>query len=403
MKNATHSQVDRLLTRPFGLLVTAHLLQGLGFSSMMLLPLYLEHLDASRTEIGAIMATAAVTGLVTRPLVGFTLDRFGRKPTIYVGTVFTVVSMAALYLVDRVGPLAYLVRGGFGIGVGTLFAAYFTFAADIIPAARRTEGLALFGVSGLLPLVLNPLSESLGIAAADIGWFLPLISLVIALSVVPVFFIEEPGGRGPAATQSPPNLREVAWGLSRPHLWSIGVATVVFASFVSIFANFATVSAKSQGVEGPANLWLAYALGAVSVRIFGARVPDRVGPQNMVAPALGLYAGAMLLLFHAQEATHFFAAAALAGIGHGYCFPVLTSQLVSRTDPRLRGTALSAFTALWQGSELVAGPSFGALADAYDDAAMYLVAAVLGIALLTVWFGLEHRLAPRKIDAASTP
>ena len=38
-----------LLTRNFGFLVTAHFIQAMGWSSMLLFPLYLAHVGASRS------------------------------------------------------------------------------------------------------------------------------------------------------------------------------------------------------------------------------------------------------------------------------------------------------------------------------------------------------------------
>ena len=62
-----------LVTRDFVLIVVAHFLQALGYSSMLLLPLYLHHVGASRTEIGLAMGCAAVAGLAP-PDVNVELD-----------------------------------------------------------------------------------------------------------------------------------------------------------------------------------------------------------------------------------------------------------------------------------------------------------------------------------------
>jgi MFS family permease len=68
------------------------------------------------------------------------------------------VTVCALYLtVHQLGPWLYAVRIVHGIAEAMLFAALFTHAADLIPPARRTEGMALFGVSGLLPISLGGL------------------------------------------------------------------------------------------------------------------------------------------------------------------------------------------------------------------------------------------------------
>ena len=141
-----------LFTRNFVALLVAHFLQATGYASLLLLPLYLQHLGASRTEIGLVMATAGVSGLLCRPLVAWGLDGFGRKPTLLIGTALLVVGMALIGGVDRIGWVVYVARAVIGIGIGALFTGYFTFAADVVPVSRRTEGLAIFGISGLVPL-----------------------------------------------------------------------------------------------------------------------------------------------------------------------------------------------------------------------------------------------------------
>ena len=78
----------------------------------------------------------------------------------------------------------------------------------------------------------------------------------------------------------------------------------------------------------------------------------------LAACLLGCYAAATLVASHALDPSTFLLAGLLAGLGHGYCFPVLAGQVVTRSPtppcsapraptagpPRLR--ARLAFTAL---------------------------------------------------------
>jgi MFS family permease len=186
-------------------------------------------------------------------------------------------------------------------------------------------------------------------------------------------------------------MREALTALRRRPLWPVWLATIAFSGLVAVFMTFATVSAEQRGIERAPSLWLTYALGAISVRAFGARLPDRVGPANLVAPALGLYVTAMVLAASATTFSDFLWAAALAGAGHGTCFPVLTSQVVTRSPEAFRGSALALFTALWGASELLVSPVFGVVADRLGDGAMFNLAAVSGILCLAGWLLLEHR------------
>ncbi len=381
-------QPIRLVTRNFMLLVVAHFLQALGYSSLLLLPLYLQHLGASRTEIGMVMATAGLSGLLSRPLVAWGLDGFGRKPTLIVGTVTLALGMVLIGWVDRLDWVVYCARAIIGIGIGALFTGYFTFAADVIPISRRTEGLALFGISGLVPLLVNPFADRIGVAAPDLRWFLPVIAAVVALSLVAFIWLPEP-------PKEPTERKSVLGALTalrqRP-LWPVWFATATFSALVAVFMTFVTVAAQRRGVDHPASHWLTYALGAVVVRLFGARLPDRIGPANLIAPAMAFYVVAMMLAARATSFSDFLVASLCAGIGHGYCFPVLTSQVVSRAPDAFRGSALAFFTALWVLSELGVSPTFGAVADRHGDGAMFWLATACGILCLALWLVLEHRL-----------
>lgn len=381
---------DRLLSSAFVRLVLGHLLQALGYALMPLLPLYLQHLGGTRTDIGLIMATSALGGLAVRPLVGWALDAIGRRPTLLLGTASLVLGMGMLYAVTDLGPLIYLVRVLTGIGIGTLFTGYFAWAADLIPVSRRTEGIALFGISGLVPLAVGPFVQELGVDAADIRWLFPVIGGFIALSLPVLATMKEP----PRAPDAPrPTLRAVGDALRARAIWPVWVATTVFAVSVATFMAFAVVSAEARGIERPASIWWTYAAGAVMVRLIGARLPDRVGTANMIAPALGVYALALLLAASASSTTALLAAGLLAGLGHGYCFPVLTSQVVSRAPDRVRGSAMAMFTGLWDLSALALTPIMGRIADAFDDPTMFAFTAVFGLLGLALWATLEHRQA----------
>ncbi len=381
-----------LLTRPFVLLTIAHFLQALGFATMTMLPLYLDHLGASRSQVGVIMAANAFGGLLLRPAVGWSLDALGRKPTLVAGTLVLVAAMLMVGFVDRIGPLILSVRLLIGVGGGALFTGYFAFAADLIPEKRRTEGIALFGISGLLPLALNPFFGELGLEAPDLRWFYPAVGIAIASSLLFVRSLEEPNLSRP---RQPVRAAEVIAALRSPPLWSVWLATVVFAGLVATFMAFSTVTAASRGVDRSTALWLTYAAGAVGVRLFGARLPDRLGTANMVAPALGLYGAAMLLSASATTTAGFLIAGLLAGLGHGSCFPVLTSQVISRSPERLRGSALAMFTAIWELSSVTLTPAFGLLADATDDRTMFAAVAACAACGVALWAAVEHRVQPR--------
>ena len=382
----------RLLTRNFVLLSAGHFLQALGMTSMVLLPLYLDHLGATRGVIGLVLATAACGGLLTRPLVGYLLDHWGRRQTVALGTALSVAALLALGTVGTISWWLYAVQFVFGMGIGAMFTGYFTFASDHIPASRRTEGIALFGVFGLLPLGLNGLTERLGVSGGELRFVFPVVGLVVLLSIVALVLVPDAHAPTGASTDSRrTRMGRTARALASVPLLPVWTATALFSSAVAVFMAFATVTAASRGVAYPATLWLVYALSAVGVRVLGGGLPDRVGPSRFVAPALALYGAGLVVTAFASSQGWFLLAGLLAGAGHGYCFPILASQVVGRSPEVLRGAGFAVFTGLWDLCQISVRPLFGLVADRAGDARMYLSLVAIVAVGLVVWVALEAR------------
>jgi MFS family permease len=379
----------RLMTRDLGLATLGHFLQALGYASLVLLPLYLEHLHATRAEIGLVMALPAVSALLTRPWVAWALDVVGRRPTLIAGTVVLAASVALAGLADRVGPAIYLSRLGFGVGEGVLFAGYFTLASDLIPAERRTGGIALFGVSGLLPLGLNPLVPSLGLEPGELRHIFPWIGLAILTSVACLAMIREPARDGHPSGYP---WRSMARELGRRSLRPVWLAVSVFSSVVSVAFAFLTVAAGKAGMPNPALIWAAYAAGAAGIRLLGVGFFDRVGPLSLVVPALAAYLAGLLVAAQAGGESGFLVAGGLAGLGHGVAFPVLTSLVVTRAHAAYRGGAMALMTMLWEVTALCIPPACGAFSDHFGDAPMLALVALSGTLAMGAWVYVEHRV-----------
>ena len=382
--------ITPLWTRSFCLLTLSHLLGALGYASMLLLPLYLAFLGGSRTEIGMVMASANIAGLLTRPFVGWSLDRFGRRYSLILGGVLTALSLVGVYFINSVDITAFSVRILFGIGEGFIFTGYFAFAADLIPPHRRTEGLALFGVAGLLPLLVNPIADITGFQGGDLRVFLSGVSILVLLSALLVLLIPKQEGRRAgdrsnnekseserlATDKSSKTTNTVQYLLAsrlRPLWWS----TIAFAGAVSLMMTFASVIGSTRGITYPTSVWFTYVAGAVFARLFGAKLPEKIGPARLVAPSLALYGFALLIYALFPQVSAMLISGLLAGIAHGYCFPVLTSLVVSAVSESYRGRALAMFTGTWGGAAVLIAPLAGKIADSLGDEQMLFIFAGL--------------------------
>jgi MFS family permease len=83
-----------------------------------------------------------------------------------------------------------------------------------------------------------------------------------------------------------------------------------------------------------------------------------------------LYGAALITCALSSSTLGMLGAGLLAGIAHGYAFPVLTSLIVSAVDERYRGRALAMFTGIWGGAAVLFALFGGLIADRWGDAPM---------------------------------
>ncbi len=106
---------------PFGIIV-------------FVLPIYGRDLGASALEIGGFFSAAAIIPVVIRPVLGPSLDRWGRRPFILLGLLSHVFAMLVFSFADTV-LLLTIARLIQGLGTAFLWLTAFTIVADI---ARET-------------------------------------------------------------------------------------------------------------------------------------------------------------------------------------------------------------------------------------------------------------------------
>lgn len=375
---------QRLFTGPFVLCSLANFAQCLAFNLFLHLPGYLRDIGASEVEIGFLFGLTAVAAVAVRPPVGRAMDTRGRREIFLVGGALNT-AVCALYLtVDGIGPWIFAVRIVHGLAVALLFTSLFTFAADHVPPQRRTEGLALFGVSGMLPISLGGVLGDLVLRRADYPALFSLAALLAATSFLlslPLFddrklFAGATGSRG---------FREALLQRDLLPLWWIG--TVFALALASVFSFLKLyVEATDRGSVG--GFFSAYAATAIVLRLFLGWLPDRVGPKRLLFPSLAALAAGCTTLAVATDADGVLAAGALCGIGHGYTFPILFGMVVSRTADSERGTTMAIFTALFDLGLLIGGPSFGVIIHrAGFEAAFASAAGAIGVgaAVFAAW------------------
>ena len=373
-----------LLTRAFALVSLANLTQSLAFNLFLHFPGFLHDLGADDLEIGILFGLTAAVAVLARPPVGRAMDVRGRRVVILVGGALHALVCALYLTVSDMGPWVYLVRVAHGVAEALLFTALFTYAADLVPTRRLTEGLALFGVSGMLPIALGGILGDLILARAGfdavfaLATGLALVSFLLSLALP-----ERP--RAPALVAASRGFRAALAQRDLLPLWWIG--TLFALALASAFA-FLKRFVDETGIGSVGGFFSAYAGTAVVMRLFLGRLPDRLGVKRVLFPALASLAAGYLVLAGAELPRDVVIAGALCGAGHGYTFPILFGMVVMRASEADRGSATAIFTALFDLGVVLGGPLFGGIALSLGFSWAYAAAAVVvavGALVFAVW------------------
>jgi len=359
------------------LLFTAHLLFGLSFWPYVLLPVFLQGLGADLAQVGIVMGSASLSGILVRPWIGSTLDRVGRRRCLLSGGFIFLTANLSYLWISRIGWGIYAVRLLHGAGMGILMATFFTLAADLSPASRRTEGIALFGVSGHLAGALGVLLGEQILRLEGYGTLFKVCAGLAGLSILVSFTIQEPSGQG----EAPPTEGFLKTALKRPIRIPLA-ATFAFAVGMTSYMVFLKPFALSIGLSSISYFFLAYSLTAVAVRLIGANWPERFGFKRILYPSQLSLALGIVLIYLRPSLGGFVLSGLLCGIGHGFIFPILSVLVISREHEARRGSLMTLFTLLYDLGLFVGAPMLGLIAKRFGYPSMFVAAASV---VLTSW------------------
>jgi MFS family permease len=375
-----------LFSRWFALVFFAALASELSNALLVHFPGFLLDLGASESGIGAIVGVAGVAAIAARPFIGRVMDRRSRRLLVRVGTLTVVMATLGYAFVDTLGPMVITARLLQGLGQAMTMTAFWAHIADRIPAERRAQGIALFGISGLAPIGVAP---ALGDAILGTEWGyqgLFVVAAAFSLAAFGLSMLMEPGR--PEGGESPTGFVSV---LRTKELQPVWLATVALSlGFTTAFIFVKTYAATSGlGSIGP--FFAAYSVAAVSWRLGLGWVPDRVGPVRMVAPSLVLYATGLATIGLVPGFGGLIAGGALTGLGHGIGYPVMLTLATARANVNVRGTVTALFIAVFDLVLFAIPPLIGLTIELAGYPPMFVGVAGLVIVGMLAFYAMERR------------
>ncbi len=379
--------VDRLFrTPPFGQVWLVGFFQEVAFFLLVNLPGRLHQLGITETGIGLAYSGSALAAILLRPFIGRILDAVHRRTVLRVAGVANIAAITVLAFADTTGTAlwtAFLAQRVLQI---LLFTTLLTYCADSLPVHLRTQGLAIFGLSGLIPIATSNLAGDPLISAAGYqGVFLAAAAcaltswaLVWRLPLLPVI------GQRPRR-----NFWAVVGQRDMVPLWWI---TLMFSMGLETLLTFMRTYIDTRQIGTLGTFFAIYGGTAVLARLGGGSRYDHLPHRAVTVAAVLGQAGGLGLVAVAPGAVTLAAGAALLGTAHGIVFPILSSQVIGRARTAERGSAMATFTSVMDIALLGIAPLVGRLIDVTGyTTAFSVVGAMLAVGA-TVYLVWDRRL-----------
>ncbi|MEA4981963.1 MAG: MFS transporter [Paludibacter sp.] len=329
-------------------------------------PLYLiDEFQASKSMVGIVLASYTLAALLVRPLSGFLLDLFRRKPQYLLAFLAFVLTFISYPLATSIN-LFLLFRILHGISFGYVTTAGNSLVVDILPASRRGEGLGFFGVANNMAMVVGPMTSLFMHEKYEynIIFYLAIATGLLGFIFAMLIRVKKPF--------EPKEIQPVSF--DRFFLFKgfkAGLTLLLTGIPYGMFITYLAIYGKELGIKSGIGLFFSLlALGMITSRLFSGKMVDKGKLNKAIEIGLVVSFAGMFMLASLQHMTDvsqllttvlFFVIPVILGFGYGMTFPAYNTLFVNLAPNNRRATASSTFMTSWDlgvGLGLVLGGQF---------------------------------------------
>jgi len=319
-----------------------------------LLPLYLKERGGTPTEIGVVISSFFVAGLLTQFYAGHLSDRFGRRIVLVAGLVgfgaasvmFVLPLHAAWYIVARSVQ---------GAGAGAIEVASLATVAALVPEVRRGRAISRIYAAQLGGIAVGPLIGAL-IPLSRLGW--AYVAAAVLSSVAALVAFRSNLGDDVTHTEPMEKVRRTDqfYGALFGGV-AVGLCIGVYETCWSLLLNNHHATTLQIRLS-----WTLFATPFVLLSPLGGRLADRA--NRRVIGQLGMFNAAFFLALypHIHNNWVLLFIGPLESVGAALSIPSISSLLTqgaaSRETGRRQGLYTTANTGALAVSAIVAGALF---------------------------------------------
>ena len=366
---------DRLLTPAFIEITGAALFYFVAMGVVApVLPRFVEDsLGGGGTAVGISVGAFAVSAALLRPVVGHIGDRRGRRVLVLGGGTIAGISVLGYALATTL-PAIIGMRLLTGAGEAAMFVGAATAVQDLSPSSRRGEATSYFSVAVYGGLAIGPVLGELfrthwGVHAA---WFLGggLCFGAVLLG------LRMPVAR-PAVTEHAPAAKR---RLLHPAALRPGLILALSTTGFAGFSAFVPLYVTQLGLQGSGAVFAEYAVAVLLVRVFGARLPDRLGSVRGASIALVFQAAGLLAMCLWMSVTGLYVSTFVYAMGVSLLYPSLFPLVVDGAPEAERSQAVATFTLAFDVSQGLGAFLLGIVVSLSSERWSFGAAALLSIA-----------------------
>ena len=388
---ATRSR-ERFLTLQF-VLVT--LSGGLYFialgTGIAIIPVFAKHTyGTDDVGVGIAVGAFAFGAVILRPFAGRLGDRLGRRPLVIGGAAIVSVTTFA-YVAATSLPLLVVFRLLGGIGEAAFFVGAATMITDLAPVDRRGEAISYWSVAVYAGLAFGPMIGE----AVKSAWGFD------AVWIVGAGFAAAATGLGMLTRETRPDVAPPS-GLPLLHRAAILPGMTMFLGLIALagYTEFLKLYGRTIGVHNVGGFFLLYGCLVLAVRIFGARLPDRLGPLRGGTLALSGAAAAMIVIAAWPSVPGLIVGTAIFAFGMSMMYTNLMTLALVGVDESQRAAVVGTFSTFFDLSQGLGSLIVGVVVSFTSYRGGFVAGAVFalgGLALL--WSGVDPRVRAGHVAA----
>jgi MFS family permease len=304
---------------------------GTFFSAFQLfpvIPMRIMSLGATKATAGLFLFVYTLSSAFAAPVTGTLADSLGRKRMLIIASVMFVVFSLAYGVVPWL-PIVLVIAILHGAIWSSILSAASAIMTDFIPASRRTEGLAYWGLAPTAAIAVAP---AVGLHVHKLAGWTALCVEIAVLSALMAYWAARLPGTQNASNAAMPRMRELwDWQVVKTTL-SLAVVSFGYGGITSYVA----ILSLERNIHPESLFFTVFAFTIVAVRVLTSHLGDRYGHKVLLYPAFVAMPIAFATLAAAQTRSMMITAAILFGIGLGASFPAFMTFVVANTDEQRR-------------------------------------------------------------------